>query len=415
MRTLFFLGLVLALTGCDSSTAGDGETDPSSGNAGSDMLLGPDESDLEEGGAKEPGQEGAEESLEGGGDGLEEEVEIGSGDGCVESLPEGTSVSGRLYMDADAAGHSMYLTSYDADADVGHAGMSVGLFPGGEQAETCADGGFSFNNLEAGSYLLDLSALGDEHFCQSRNCPVRLPLAVAEGEVTIVTFGDSVSVQGANTLFPVHLKGMLEEFAVINSINVAIGGSQSVNWTPETYNFKNELLPLAEEMDVLVASIGGNDILQYAQGAFLSGDIEGAIAGVDAKIKEVMDNVLSAFYAIREVNPDVDLVYCLYPNYPESDQWGQFLTFVPQYAELITSMVYDALVAVREDLPTGEGLILVDMFGAFEDEDLSLLLYDQLHFNEVGHVRYAQEIFQALGGVVVEEGESAVVEFGLAP
>ena len=43
---------------------------------------------------------------------------------------------------------------------------------------------------------------------------------------------------------------------------------------------------------------------------------------MNEKLLEIMGNVLSIFEAAREINPDMDLVYCLYPNYANSNVEG---------------------------------------------------------------------------------------------
>ena len=52
----------------------------------------------------------------------------------------------------------------------------------------------------------------------------------------------------------------------------------------------------------------------------------------------------------------------------------------------------DALEQVLVEMPMEPGMIVVDMYGAFGDEDLTGVLYDQLHFNDEGHQIYAENL-----------------------
>lgn len=404
--------------GCDDSeTTGEGE------NSGAAAIVsgpgGLDNANEEENGtstSEDPEGEGkpvgegneseGEESPEGNEGAAEEELEC-------EPYDEGnTAVHGMLYADSAPLATSVYAAEI-GDEDALETGITVGILPGDAVVATCDDGGFSFNGLEDGPYVVDLSELGDRP-CTTRNCPQRFPAAIREGKVRLTTFGDSVPKVGSSTLFPKHLETLLNGVVETTSVNVAVPGSKTVDWLPGTYNFVNELAPTLANTDVLIASIGGNDVTQYASDVLASGNIGEALnGGVNTKLVEIMGNVLTIFEEVKAINPDIDVVYCLYPNYANSDQWGSFLGGIEGVAGLVATLIVDALEQIRDEMPVEKGLVLVDMYGALEGQDLTDILYDELHFNDVGHVIYAEEIFRALGGVIVENGSAPEVTVGL--
>ena len=122
-------------------------------------------------------------------------------------------------------------------------------------------------------------------------------------------------------------------------------------------------------------------------------------------------NVTEIIAAIREVNPDADIAYCLYADYSQASGdpiWGLVGSFIGP------DTLGDVLRTARESFPTDMGnVLLVDLFGAAEGLPLADYLYDQLHFNDLGHSFYAEEVFTTLGGVLI--GPNPLGETGRTP
>ena len=411
MKYVWALALGAALSvGCDNgSTSDDGGT--------SDFVSGPaglDESaELLEPGATT--SEGSAPMNDGMGTGAGES-EAPPEDVACEAVVDGvTQISGHVFGDMDDSSMSVYA-SEPSDGDALEEGWPVSLLPEGIDTTTCDDGQFSFSNLADGVYVLDMKT--GNKACTTRNCPVRFADAVKSGKVRITTFGDSVPKVGSSYLFPLRLQNILGEIVEVENRNVAIPGSRSVDWIPGMYNFDQELAPLLEETDVLIASIGGNDVTQYASEVLSSGQVMEVLnGGVNDKLMEILGNVIGIFEEARKINPDMDLVYCLYPNYANSTQWDDFLGAAGglgfDVKEIVSGLIVGALDQVRAEMPDEPGMILVDIYGALGNTDISHLLYDQLHFNDDGHQLYAEEIFRALGGVIVAEGESSEHNVGI--
>jgi len=415
MKYFWALALGAAvLLGCD-----DGSTSEEGGTG--DFVSGPgglDESvqsaelarSRGEGASTSPG-EGALGSEDG------DESQVAADDVACEEVVEGvTQISGHVFGDLDDSSLSVYA-SEPSESDEMQEGWLVNLLPEEIETTTCDNGEFSFSSLAEGVYVLDMGTGGQA--CTTRNCPIRFADAVKSGKVRITTFGDSVPKVGSDYLFPLRLQNILGEIVEVQNRNVAIPGSRSVDWVPGKYNFDQELAPLLEDTDVLIASIGGNDVTQYASEVLSSGQVMEVLnGGVNDKLMEILGNVVGIFDEARKINPDMDLVYCLYPNYANSTQWDDFLGAAGglgfDVKSIVSGLIVEALDQVRNEMPDEPGMILVDMYGALGDADISHLLYDQLHFNDDGHQLYAEEIFRALGGVIVGQSESSGYNVGIA-
>ncbi len=313
---------------------------------------------------------------------------------------DGVGVRGRLYVDADATDSSLYDQEWDAEADtpVGARTLTLRGASSTETTGSCADGTYAFNDLEDGVYLLEADADG-EH-CLQKNCPRNLGAAVDDGELVMLTWGDSVPAYGGSPYFPKRLKNMLSDLVDVENRNVAEPGSESTDWLPGATYYEQHLVPNIADADLVIMSIGGNDLVAELSGVDLS-DSDGAVEQAYALMAEILENVRVTVEALRELNPNADYVYCLYVDYSMSTigGWGLADLFLPEGT--VTQLISDArdLVGVDDDL------LLTDMYGASHTLDAPLddYMVEELHFNSSGHTFYAEEIFKTLGGVLVGE------------
>ena len=399
------LVVILALPAC---------LDPGRGRAGSRV-----NSEAGEGtrsGGEEGEGEGDTRPGEGEGEGQGEGEGEGEGPGeepCETAELDGVpGIEGLLYWDRDASNMSVHLAGYDESVDEPLAGARVRLLgPNGEQTvSSCRDGTFAFGPLEDGIYHV-APEQPEGTRCTRKNCAPSTAKALSKGEITVVTFGDSIPTEGDNTRFPSRLADLLGDLAEIDNRNVAVGGSTSPDWLPGTRNFEQQLGPHIEDADVIIVSLGGNDVTRYASNpAVLAGGVEGAIEGAYDVVEQVVANIQEILLAVRERNPSVDFVYCLYVDYSKAEQ-DRFWSLIR--GVLGEDSVRDIHNRARTAIPDDQGIILVDVFGATEDLVVDDLLADTLHLNGAGHTLYAEEIFEVLGGVLV--GESPIPTYGSSP
>ena len=199
-------------------------------------------------------------------------------------------------------------------------------------------------------------------------------------------------------MFPDRLATLIGDLADVDSRNIAVGGTLSTDWVPGSSYFENRLRPNIADADVIVISVGGNDITSSLDANALQ-NIDKAIEDTYALVADIVENIRDMAKEIRSVNPDVDIVYCLYVDYGTASiyPWGIASAFLPE------GTITNILLSARDQVPSDENIILADLFGASQklDEPLDDYLYDALHFNDKGQTMYAQEIFVSLGGVLI--------------
>ncbi len=308
-----------------------------------------------------------------------------------------SAIQGRVYLDGDSSSCSWYDQGFFPKFDSPMAGVEVRLF--GPSAEwmttTCSEGAFQFESLEAGSYLVDVR-VPDADDCTSSNQPRRLPEAVAEGEVTIVTMGDSIAVVGQGPLFPEILAGHLAPLADIQNHNIAVSGTHSTDWVPGTSLFKNKLVPELPGADVLIITLGGNDVMAWVGGSLGNySDLYTKMLELDDFLAGIHANVTAIITEARKINPNIDVVFCLYFNYAQSSYWQKYMG---SYQELALAATANAWEKARENVASIPGIILADMYGALEGQLLDPYLSDSVHLSPTGHQFYAEQVFLVLGG-----------------
>ena len=334
--------------------------------------------------------------------------------GCETATPTGRSVSGQIYIDVDESERSLWDGGAFAGPDSPVAGVTVRLIGGDEtlQTSTCDDGTFAFSELVDDTFFARVE-WPEGALCRTRNCARDFSAALERGRVKVVTVGDSVPKVGDAPYFPARFADMVAPVAEVENVNIAVPGTVSEDWVPGTSNFDDRLAPHIASADVVVVSIGGNDFLEYANGAF--SNPQEAIAGFPDFVREVMGRVLWIKDEVELRNPDADLVYLLYPDYSQSDTWADQFGFA---LSVIQPLVHDALEQLLDELEMEEDIVLVDFYGYYRETGLDLdnYLFDMLHFNDAGQQVYAEQLFEALGGVRLTGADAtAELRFGMAP
>ena len=331
------------------------------------------------------------------------------------ALDHAPAISGVIYLDGDGSDASLHECGYDR-SDTYLAEIEVDLIgESGDQTFTsCQDGYFGFGKLDPGLYLV-WPKLGPDALTTTSNRPKRTIEAIREGALTLVAFGDSLPVEGDQERFPERMASRLGALAQVELHNVARSGSTSQDWLPDGWMFQEQLVPVLAEADLVVVSLGGNDILYWADDRFSSGDFAEIEAEFQAELDRILDNLLTILHAVREHNPRVDIAFLLYPNYAITNRWAEWLGPLQDF---VIDLLGNGLRNMRASLEPAEDLLLIDMFGAVETSGLDLdeLLADELHFNDAGHDFVADQALLALGAARIGPGAfGAEKTFGIAP
>lgn len=314
------------------------------------------------------------------------------------------AISGLIYLDGDQSSDSYHAQGLYPAHDAPLPGIGVSLIDElgtTWSGLTCGDGRFSFGGLEDGYYLLAVD-MPPAATCTSANRAVRLPAAVAGGEVVVVTLGDSIPVSGGQPPFPDILADYLGHLALVDNRNVAAPGSHTAQWLPGAGHFETKALPELPAADVVIVSLGGNDLnsLLPMGGGLDIEELLTALEELPGKVQEIIDNIEVVLAAVREAAPEADIIYCIYLNYANSDLWKGY---AGQYSGLIVSGMSNLLSTMREQISDVPGIIIADVYGAVDPAPIDQYLADAVHLSSDGHLLYAREIFMALGGARVGE------------
>jgi len=312
-------------------------------------------------------------------------------------------VIGKVYLDADHDDHSIYEGGLGR-GDEPLAGIDVRLLGKSRDAlfTSCDDGFFGFGDLANGIYIIQ-PALEPGYKVTTRNRPDRLVRAVVEGSLNLVAFGDSLPVVGHPVPFPERLAERLSPLVEVQLHNEAVGGTSSEDWLPGGYYF-DRLVPLLPDADVIVASMGGNDVLYFFQDTYNTGDFSDLEERFDIVMDEIIGRLFTIIGAVREHNPDVDIVFLLYPNYATCDGWTEMLG---PFQDFIVDLFDSGILKILDSIDAIDPILLIDMYDLIieEEMDLDIYLADELHFNDLGHSLVADEALRALGITRVGENQ----------
>ncbi len=318
----------------------------------------------------------------------------------------------RVYADGNASSLTDLVQGLDGK-DGPLPGVPVDLFGGGElfQISTDWDGRARFEGLPDGLFLLQPRVEGDPQ-CTSRNTAARLAglLAAGIGRVVYVALGDSTPVYGAAQPYPERLGAMLKSFfPEAETRNLAHVGSTTWDWLPGHWAFEGARSAIAEA-DLITVSLGGNDLQALAGLDFT--DLTAALEAAKQMIEQTLDNVALIVAAIREIAPQADIVWTVYPNYARSKKWLEYVP--PTYLGVLQSGFEIAIGMMREGLAENPGLLIADVAEEWADEDIEPYMYDPIHVNDVGAESYAGVVFRTLGGVLLPEDAGRERLFGYA-
>lgn len=341
-------------------------------------------------------------------DGAVDAMPVDASETDVGPAPEGLFV--RVYTDEGQNNRTRRRFGFNASEDTPLAGQSVRAISmdGDTEAVTGPDGIARFDDLATGTYLFD----SGETSATTHNVAPHLVEAVDGGSLRMVTFGDSLPVFGGRPRFDAVLASRLNMITDVESTNIAVSGSTSLEWGVGARYYER----LQDEIagtDLFVVSLGGNDFLAYVQNLFVTGGMQALLDALGGEAEEealaIMERVLAIVESVRAVNADADFVFLLYPDYPASNNWQSLIRAnAGSLADAAIALIQNEFASIMRALAerlVGEELVAVDLYSQTMAEDIDPFLVDELHFTEFGHRRVAEEIFLSLGGVTVGNPE----------
>jgi lysophospholipase L1-like esterase len=203
-------------------------------------------------------------------------------------------------------------------------------------------------------------------------------------DINIVALGDSLTIgfgdQSQNGGYLTYLESSLVEQREIKNVtieNFGVGGlrsSQLVNKLDQS-----SVLYALRYSDVVLITIGGNDIIQVVQDNFLSLSDE----LFDQANEKFVVNVHSIVKAIRDVNPSSQ-IYFLGVYNPLSDLF-------PQVTE-IDQIIENWNRNMSTHVTTYENTYFVPLYDVFKGNEQLYLYEDYIHPNKTGYEHMARRV-----------------------
>jgi lysophospholipase L1-like esterase len=213
------------------------------------------------------------------------------------------------------------------------------------------------------------------------------------GGERVVFIGDSLALQ-APPNYPQLLPAALGERAPgVETLNLAEPGSTAADWRDGSELFEGRLAPELEEADLVVVTVGGND-LEEAIGGVDGVDALSRAAGSGGAALDAIDRVgrhlRRTFAAIRTRAPGTAIAYVGYPDYASAAAWRERGGAAGTFAlELGLDALFAAAAGAEPDL-------LIDMRAATERAGVDSLLADDEYLAPAGHELYARRLARVL-------------------
>lgn len=219
--------------------------------------------------------------------------------------------------------------------------------------------------------------------------------APLEGGERVVFVGDSLAVE-APPNYPELLPGALERRAPgIAVANLAEPGTTAADWLPGSPLFTERLRPELGRADLLVVTLGGNDLQEALGGRdgldSLATDPASTGNAVDA-VERFERRLERLFAAVRRMAPGTAIAYVGYPDYSRASVWQQAAGASGTLALRI------GLASLLEAARSAGPDLVVEMDEPTAEAGVDSLLADSEHLNAAGHELYATELARALAG-----------------
>ena len=316
------------------------------------------------------------------------------------------NIGGLVYLDFDQSAES-HLCQGLSLGDRVLSGVQIELNDGTttQVKQTGIFGTYSFWNLPEGIYFVR-PVLPNGYADTSKNVPERVPEAIDEGHITILAIGDSLGKVGSQKPYPNWLEEHFSSLCDVTLYNEHAPGSRSWEWMPgdpKAY-YENRVLPYAQDVDLIVITVGGNDADIYVEGmSWENYDIPQIVRNFfndPHYVTEIFPRVRQLMDDLHAAAPQADIVYMIYPNYANSNWVAPPLG---SFADFFHSLLGWLLENQRGDFKDFDYLTIADQYEYWNGIALDPYLHDAIHFNDLGAEELARVMFHALGGVIPDQ------------
>lgn len=209
----------------------------------------------------------------------------------------------------------------------------------------------------------------------------------------VVVAGDSLGIAGSAQPYPDRLAG--EVGGDLDVVNLSEPGATTRDWLPSGSLFKRKLTPALGGADLLLITLGGNDLesalgaasgptgLEAAQSAEGSARVLKEFDGISRRLEKLIA-------AAGKGNPDLRVAFVSYPDYSQAKAYQRGRNQL----EIIAFRT--ALARLNQAAMRAKPDLVIDLLTKTSEGNVDRLLADDEHLSDAGHALYAKTIVAVL-------------------
>ena len=211
----------------------------------------------------------------------------------------------------------------------------------------------------------------------------------AEFDLSIASIGDSLTKGVGDETekggYTSYLLDRLEEEEGIDEIEFTHYGKRGLSTEGLLGKLENNTVtPIIENADVIIITIGGNDVMNIAKENYRSLKMEQFTDGIE----EYEKNLHAIIRKTREINPDADVYFVGLYN-----PWRQWFADIEEFGRIMELWNENTQEAAGEY----EGVYFVEISPLFEGGDDNLIFEeDYFHPNTKGYQLMGEAVYEAI-------------------